>query len=97
MSGPCQAVNNECLVKVSPAVALVCVVCGASAYGYNFDRITCESCKAFFRRNALKNAVSQPRDVPARRRVFSSPVYDAAFPVRAKSVSIRVASVHTVG
>jgi len=26
--------------------------------GYNFDQITCESCKAFFRRNALNNAVS---------------------------------------
>ena len=32
---------------------LVCRVCGAPAYGYNFDQITCESCKAFFRRNAL--------------------------------------------
>lgn len=34
---------------------LFCVVCGAKALGYNFDQITCESCKAFFRRNALKN------------------------------------------
>ena len=25
--------------------------------GYNFDQITCESCKAFFRRNALNNVV----------------------------------------
>lgn len=31
-----------------------CFVCGAKANGYNFDQITCESCKAFFRRNALK-------------------------------------------
>ncbi|CAF1210495.1 unnamed protein product [Adineta ricciae] len=31
-----------------------CYVCGAKAHGYNFDQITCESCKAFFRRNALK-------------------------------------------
>jgi hypothetical protein len=37
---------------------LICVVCHASAMGYNFDQITCESCKAFFRRNALNNAVS---------------------------------------
>lgn len=37
---------------------LVCVVCGASANGYNFDRITCESCKAFFRRNAFRPLVS---------------------------------------
>lgn len=32
-----------------------CYVCGAKAHGYNFDQITCESCKAFFRRNALKS------------------------------------------
>lgn len=32
----------------------VCIVCGETASGYNFDRLTCESCKAFFRRNALK-------------------------------------------
>jgi hypothetical protein len=25
--------------------------------GYNFDAITCESCKAFFRRNALRPVV----------------------------------------
>ncbi|CAF0770518.1 unnamed protein product [Rotaria sp. Silwood1] len=34
--------------------SLTCVVCGSLAFGYNFDAITCESCKAFFRRNALK-------------------------------------------
>ncbi|ESO86483.1 hypothetical protein LOTGIDRAFT_59139, partial [Lottia gigantea] len=31
-----------------------CGVCGDRALGYNFNAITCESCKAFFRRNALK-------------------------------------------
>ncbi|XP_076104424.1 vitamin D3 receptor-like isoform X2 [Mytilus galloprovincialis] len=36
---------------------LVCGVCGDKALGYNFDAITCESCKAFFRRNALKTKV----------------------------------------
>lgn len=36
---------------------LTCVVCGSPAHGYNFDAISCESCKAFFRRNALKDAV----------------------------------------
>ena len=35
----------------------ICSVCGDSALGYNFDAVTCESCKAFFRRNALKNKV----------------------------------------
>ncbi|XP_015121077.1 nuclear hormone receptor HR96 [Diachasma alloeum] len=33
----------------------ICEVCGARALGYNFNAISCESCKAFFRRNALKN------------------------------------------
>lgn len=37
---------------------LICVVCGAAANGYNFDAITCESCKAFFRRNAFRPLVS---------------------------------------
>ncbi|ESN91605.1 hypothetical protein HELRODRAFT_137551, partial [Helobdella robusta] len=33
----------------------VCGVCGDRALSYNFDAISCESCKAFFRRNAPKN------------------------------------------
>ncbi|XP_014676612.1 PREDICTED: nuclear hormone receptor HR96-like [Priapulus caudatus] len=33
----------------------ICKVCGDSALGYNFNAVTCESCKAFFRRNALKD------------------------------------------
>lgn len=32
----------------------ICGVCGDMALGFNFSAITCESCKAFFRRNALK-------------------------------------------
>ena len=35
----------------------ICLVCGDNALGYNFNAITCESCKAFFRRNALKQEV----------------------------------------
>lgn len=31
----------------------LCGVCGDRALGYNFNAVTCESCKAFFRRNAL--------------------------------------------
>lgn len=34
-----------------------CGVCGDLALGSNFNAITCESCKAFFRRNALKTKV----------------------------------------
>ena len=36
---------------------LICSICEGPAHGYNFDAITCESCKAFFRRNALKTDV----------------------------------------
>lgn len=36
----------------------ICGVCGDRALGYNFNAVTCESCKAFFRRNALKKKVS---------------------------------------
>jgi hypothetical protein len=36
---------------------LICIICDGPAHGYNFDAITCESCKAFFRRNALKQNV----------------------------------------
>ncbi|KAJ8983998.1 hypothetical protein NQ317_006851 [Molorchus minor] len=36
--------------KVDPKV---CSVCGDKALGYNFNAVTCESCKAFFRRNAI--------------------------------------------
>jgi len=35
----------------------ICGVCGDRALGYNFDAISCESCKAFFRRNAFKGVV----------------------------------------
>lgn len=43
--------------KPKDGTLLVCGVCGDKALGYNFDAITCESCKAFFRRNALKTKV----------------------------------------
>lgn len=35
-----------------------CGVCGDKALGYNFNAVSCESCKAFFRRNALKDKVN---------------------------------------
>lgn len=47
---------------------LICTVCDGSAHGYNFDTITCESCKAFFRRNALRPDIK----VNKKRRIFSS-------------------------
>lgn len=33
----------------------VCSVCGDRAQGFNFNAVTCQSCKAFFRRTAAKN------------------------------------------
>ena len=36
---------------------LECRVCGGPANGYHFDQLCCESCKAFFRRNALRDLV----------------------------------------
>lgn len=32
----------------------LCVICGDKAKGINFNVLTCMSCKAFFRRNALR-------------------------------------------
>ncbi|EFO15329.2 hypothetical protein LOAG_13182 [Loa loa] len=42
--------DNKTNNSKSPAKS--CKVCGDRAIGYNFSVITCESCKAFFRRNA---------------------------------------------
>ncbi|XP_064633827.1 oxysterols receptor LXR-alpha-like isoform X2 [Lineus longissimus] len=39
---------------------LMCGVCGDKAHGYNFNAITCESCKAFFRRNAARLEKNHP-------------------------------------
>ncbi|CAG2176838.1 unnamed protein product [Oppiella nova] len=30
-----------------------CQICGDNSCSYHFDAMTCSSCKAFFRRNAL--------------------------------------------
>jgi hypothetical protein len=35
---------------------LICLICGDVARGMNFDVMTCMSCKAFFRRNALRGS-----------------------------------------
>jgi len=36
----------------------LCHVCGDRALGYNFSAMSCESCKAFFRRNAFKVTIN---------------------------------------
>ncbi|CAF2776438.1 unnamed protein product [Rotaria sp. Silwood2] len=33
-------------------INLVCLICGEHAIGFNYDVLTCASCKAVFRRNA---------------------------------------------
>ena len=48
---------------VGGASEKICGVCGDRAIGYNFDAVSCESCKAFFRRNAPKGLVSVQRSV----------------------------------
>lgn len=52
-------VSSDNLTEKSVVSNLECRVCGAPAHGYNFNQITCESCKAFFRRNALRNQVNK--------------------------------------
>ncbi|KAH9426404.1 Ligand binding domain of hormone receptors [Dermatophagoides pteronyssinus] len=46
-------VDHSCETKME--LTKICGVCGDKALGYNFNALTCESCKAFFRRNALRN------------------------------------------
>ncbi|XP_075680871.1 uncharacterized protein LOC113797384 [Dermatophagoides pteronyssinus] len=41
--------------RKSEKIIRFCVVCGDKAKGMNFNALTCQSCKAFFRRNALSN------------------------------------------
>lgn len=36
----------------------VCKICEDKALAHHFNVLSCESCKAFFRRNALKKSVS---------------------------------------
>ena len=51
----------------------LCMVCGDKALGYNFNALTCESCKAFFRRNALKNKVREHTQIKVKRFKSGSP------------------------
>ena len=37
---------------------MICAICGDTAIGFNYDVLSCASCKAFFRRNANQNPVS---------------------------------------
>jgi len=55
-SGDCK-VKDVKLVQKHVRSDKLCAVCGDKALGCNFDAISCESCKAFFRRNAFKESV----------------------------------------
>jgi hypothetical protein len=37
---------------------MICVICGDRAIGFNYDVLSCGSCKTFFRRNAYLDLVS---------------------------------------
>jgi hypothetical protein len=37
---------------------MICTICGDKAIGFNYDALSCASCKAFFRRNANQPPVS---------------------------------------
>ena len=41
------------------SLELTCVVCADRAIGFNYDALSCASCKAFFRRNAHQPVVSE--------------------------------------
>ncbi|VDO45020.1 unnamed protein product [Onchocerca flexuosa] len=53
-SSRCGSPNQEAGADEARRRQKTCRVCGDHATGYNFNVITCESCKAFFRRNALR-------------------------------------------
>lgn len=36
---------------------MICAICGDRAIGYNYNALSCSSCKAFFRRNVHQNSV----------------------------------------
>ncbi|CAL1542719.1 unnamed protein product, partial [Lymnaea stagnalis] len=50
--GPCT--SSDLASMSSSKKDKLCLVCGDKALGYNFNAVSCESCKAFFRRNAHK-------------------------------------------
>uniref|UniRef100_A0A914ZTP1 Nuclear hormone receptor family member nhr-48 n=1 Tax=Parascaris univalens TaxID=6257 RepID=A0A914ZTP1_PARUN len=53
-AGGCDSPNSDAAAEEARRRQKTCRVCGDHATGYNFNVITCESCKAFFRRNALR-------------------------------------------
>ncbi|XP_064465583.1 nuclear hormone receptor HR96-like [Ornithodoros turicata] len=54
-SSSCVWVDGQLVMAEEKLEPKLCGVCSDKAFGYNFGALTCESCKAFFRRNALRN------------------------------------------
>lgn len=53
LSGDCKVVRRHRHRHLNGEQQL-CAVCSDAACGYNFDALTCHSCKLFFRRNAFR-------------------------------------------
>ncbi|CAF2910410.1 unnamed protein product [Rotaria sp. Silwood2] len=53
------AYNQSTNHKKTKTASFTCAICGSLALGRNFGVITCESCKIFFRRNALKDLAEE--------------------------------------
>lgn len=47
-----QPYRPKMLKSSRKSLDLLCVICEDHAIGFNYDVLTCASCKAFFRRNA---------------------------------------------
>ena len=58
MKNTSDQINNKNNNSKGHNMAKICRVCGDKAIGFNFNGLTCESCKSFFRRNANKYSVS---------------------------------------
>ncbi|CCD63762.1 Nuclear hormone receptor family member nhr-8 [Caenorhabditis elegans] len=54
-SSPSMDESRRSAVPPKEPAGRICTVCSDRANGYNFGVLTCESCKAFFRRNASKH------------------------------------------
>ncbi|CAG2100949.1 unnamed protein product [Medioppia subpectinata] len=56
MNTPTEDIHSESEIRFVRLMnsLQVCRVCGDRAIGYNFDALTCESCRSFFRRNCSR-------------------------------------------